>query len=162
MYKNLGDNFVFVATSRVSDERLELGYEDMDDKYDFVLREYLDSQNEKIAMSLSQTSDVLIFGSAPKKYLEPRYESKKLTFRYSERLMKNGFIYGFNPLRYIKNFYQFRVKEKDFYLLSASGYATLDYNFFGGYINKSFKWGYFPKFKYQDLEILVQKNQITK
>lgn len=39
--RNIGkDNFRFVACERIEDERVQMGYEDMNVKYPFVLRAY--------------------------------------------------------------------------------------------------------------------------
>ena len=88
MQKKLGDNFKFVATEEIPSDRIKLGYDDMNCLYDFVVRSY---ENEQEAYSLGLKSDVVIIGSAPTKYIEERIKNKKLTFRYSERIHKDGF-----------------------------------------------------------------------
>lgn len=155
MKKILNDNFKFVATERISLERINLGYEDMNSTYDFVVRAY---ENEKEAYELALNSDVVIIGSAPTKYINKRLKNNKLTFRYSERIFKGKFSLK-KWLSLIKNF---SFKEKNVYLLCASAYTSYDFNIAFSYINRSYKWGYFPKVYEYDIDKLLlekEKNQ---
>lgn len=152
MIKLHGDDFKFVATEEIPKERIKLGYEDMNNKYDFVIKSY---ENEKEAYGLADESDVVIIGSAPTKYITNRIKNKKLTFRYSERIFKN-----YNSLKFIKSYISIFLKktfvEKNVYLLCASAFSTRDYNIAGAYINRCYKWGYFPKIKeYIDIQKII-------
>lgn len=158
MKKRLGDNFKFVATEEIPEERLNLGYDDMNKKYDFVVRSY---EDEDIAYKLGLESDVVIIGSAPKKYIKERIKNKKLTFRYSERVLRNGFNLRI-WLSLIKNY---TIKEREnVYLLCSSAYTARDYNLAGAYVGKSYKWGYFPEVKEYDINKLLEmkKNKVVK
>ncbi len=140
-------DFHFVATSRIPDERVSFGYSDMN-KESFVIREYENDEQKKIAEKLCVESDVIIFGSAPEKYAKMRLETNKLLLRYSERIFKNGLIHSFSP-KAIKNIGQNHTvyRNKNVYLLGASAYAAADYNRMGAYPDKVYKWGYFPDIK---------------
>jgi hypothetical protein len=81
----IDDKYKFVATSYFNKKRLTLGYKDMNYSYDFVVRSY---ENEEEAYRLGNDSDVVIIGSAPKKYIKERLKKNRLTFAYSERLFK--------------------------------------------------------------------------
>ena len=151
MQKKLGDNFKFVATEEIPSDRIKLGYDDMNCLYDFVVRSY---ENEQEAYSLGLKSDVVIIGSAPTKYIEERIKNKKLTFRYSERIHKDGFKIK-NYLSLIKHY---TLKEnKNVYLLCSSAYSTYDFNISFAYIGKCYKWGYFPEVKKYNLKELFKK-----
>ena len=51
MIKRLGkENFKFIATEKIPDERIKLGYEDMNNIYPFVIRAY---ENQKEALDFS-------------------------------------------------------------------------------------------------------------
>ena len=63
MYKKYGDNFKFVSTVKINEERLSLGYKDMDNDYSFVLKAYESDEKYKEAMQLALDSDVVIMGS---------------------------------------------------------------------------------------------------
>ena len=75
--------FTFVATTPVPQDRLQMGYHDMNKQYPFVLTTYDSEENEHVAQMLAMRSDVIITGSAPEIYTKMRIEQGKLTFRYS-------------------------------------------------------------------------------
>ena len=89
MKKRIGNDFTFIATEEISEERLQLGYDDLNHKYNFVLCEYENHQKE--AFKKIKESDFVIFGSAPEKYFVETLRQKKISFRYSERIYKEGF-----------------------------------------------------------------------
>ncbi len=158
MIKILGDDFKFVATQTIPNDRKLLGYEDMNKKYDFVVRAY---EDEKIAYNLALNSDVVIIGSASNKYIKNRLKQKKLVFRYSERVFKKGFR--------LKTFLSLLLKRtlierNNTYLLCASAYAANDFNIAYAYKNKTYKWGYFPETKeYSNIDDIIgrkKKNSI--
>ena len=155
MVKILGDNFKFVATTKIDEERILLGYEDMNKKFDFVVRAY---ENEEEAKKLGYESDFVIIGSAPVKYIKKRLKDNKITFRYSERIFKSGF----NIKAYIHILINRSILERNnVYLLCSSAYASWDYNLAGAYVNKCYKWGYFPEtIKYDSIkEIIIRKKK---
>ena len=157
MVKRLDSNFKFVATEKTPNDRIELGYEDMNDKYNFVVKAY---QNEYEAFKLGIESDVVIIGSAPDKYIKERIRQKKITFRYSEHIFKKGF----NVKLFLSIFVKRTLLERNnTYLLCASAYANNDYSIAGAYINKCYKWGYFPELKeYESINKLLERKQYKK
>lgn len=150
-----GVDFKFVATEPVPEERLQLGYDDMNIKYDFVVRAY---ENEDEAFRLGLNSDIVIIGSADKKYIKERLKEKRLTFRYSERIYKNGFNLR-TWLAVIKNY---AFSERNVYLLCASAYTAYDYNLSFAYKNKTIKWGYFPEIYHIDINDVIKRKQNNK
>ncbi len=144
--KKNSDEFYFVATDSIPDDRLEMGYEDLNTSYDFVLRTYDESTSEERFLELLEESDIVIFGNSPVKYVEYRMQFNKPTFLYMERYFKKGTWRRFIPLirrkikRRVLNF-----KDKSLYTLCASGFASSDLNLMGYDENKCFKWGYFPE-----------------
>lgn len=152
MIKLIGDDFKFVATKKIDEDRLTLGYEDMNKKYPFIIRSY---ENEALAYDLALNSDVVIIGSAPDKYIRKRIKERKLVFRYSERVFKSGFR--------IKSFLSLVLKRSllernNVFLLCSSAYSAFDYNLTGAYIDKAYKWGYFPEVKkYKDINKMINK-----
>ena len=154
MIKILGKNFTFVATEQVPEERIKLGYKDMNEDYDFVVCSYKD---EKKALQLGIESDIVIIGSAPDKFIYERLKKKKVTLRYNERIYRDE-----NKLKiFLYTFLNRTLKErKNVYLLTASAFSTYDFNITGAYKNKCFKWGYFPKVKeYKDINEVINKKQ---
>ena len=71
-----------------------------------------------------------------------RIEDNKLTYRYSERLFKNHKLLRMFYPKYVKKIKSecTKYKDKNYYLLCASAYAERDYNWFGAFKNKCFKY----------------------
>lgn len=163
MVKLTNGDFRFVATKPIEQERLSLGYEDMNQK-PFVVRAYEHEEQYELAKKLCVESDVVIYGSAPETFFKARKEMGLLTFRYSERILKKGLYQIFSP-RAQKNIRNNHSKYKNnTYLLCASAFTAADYARFGAYKNKAYKWGYFPQVKkYDDIEDVIntkKKNSI--
>lgn len=158
MFRLLGGNFLFIATEKIPQDRLELGYEDMNHKDSYVIRSYESVEQKKKALKAGINSDVVIIGSAPDFFIEDRLKKNKLTFRYSERIFKNGYIHVFDP-RNILGMWQNHTKyrNKNLRMLCASGYTAYDMNLFMAYPNKMYKWGYFPQVLEYDIDQLIAK-----
>ena len=157
--------FTFVATEQIPQERLDLGYEDMNKKYPFVLTTYDSEKNYEKAIKLGLESDIVIIGSAPDDFIKQRLKYiEKITFRYSERIFKKSTLK--NLLSPFKDFRIFKkhYKNHKYYLLCASAYSRSDFNKIGHFKNKCFKWGYFPKVNKYDIDKLINnksKKKIT-
>ena len=160
LYELTNGKYNFVACTPIEKERIELGYEDMNKKYDFIIRPYENDKQHEKAKQLAIESDVIIFGSADKEYLNLRMLYNKLTFIYSERLFKKGIYRRFVP-RTRKKIYNGYVKYKDknLYVLCSSAYTSYDLSLCGFPKEKCFKWGYFPDIDIPDIDnILDEKN----
>lgn len=159
MFKSLGHDFTFVATEKIPEERIQGGYMSDFSSYTYLLESYLSEDHEKKAIELGLSSDIVIIGSADDKYIKDRLKLNKLTFRYSERLFKKGFLYFFHPKVLIKRFIKDTLlRRKNVYMLSSSAYTPYDYSFYLAYPNKFLKWGYFPEFiTYQKEALFKQK-----
>lgn len=163
MYRKLGNNFKFVAHMPVLSSRLKLGYEDMNNKYPFVIRAYESDLNKAIAMKLCIDSDVIITGSAPEIYTKTRLKENKLVFRYSERVYKKGIWRVFSPKGLSKMLeLHTRHREKKIYMLCASAYTAGDFGMIGAYKNKTYKWGYFPECIDHNIESLIKDKPTEK
>lgn len=161
MVKLLGENFKYVATEKIPQERLNMGYSDLSKSADYALNSYESYDNYKKALQLGRDSDVVIIGDAPDEFIEDRLKQNKLTFRYSERYFKEGRWRILDP-RVLKARYKqdIRYRKKNLYMLCASAYTAPDCRFIGCYKNKAFKWGYFPPVKrYEDIENIITSKQ---
>lgn len=158
-----GVDFTFVQTERIAEERLKMGYPDLSKAYPFVLCTYDSEDAERKAENLAAESDVVIIGSAPKKYATIRLKEKKLMFFYSERLYKTEMWRAFLPKERLSIFVNHTFyRNRPVYMLCASAYTALDYGIHGAYFGKTFKWGYFPETKHYDLDDLMSQKQSTK
>ena len=83
-------DFVFVATMRIPPFRLELGYEDLNNKYPFIVRAYENNASKVLAIKLATEADVTIIGTNDISFVEKRLQENKLTFKMSERLFKES------------------------------------------------------------------------
>lgn len=164
LIKHIGaDNFKFVATSRMASDRVQMGFEDMNVTRPFVIRAYEDEFSAKEAMRLAVESDVAIIGSSPVVYLKERMKNDKLTFRYTERLLKRGDWLMLHP-SFIRSTYNYflRYRKKNLYVLCASAYAKRDLMKCGFPGNKCYKWGYFPEMKYSSSfeEVFMKRDKL--
>lgn len=155
MVRHIGDGFRFVATEPIPEERLEMGYENLEDA-PYAVNAYRDEASYQEAMRLGYESDVVIIGSAPDVFIEKRLAENKLTFRYSERFFKK-FRWRFDPrvwrMRYKKDI---RYRKKNLHMLCASAYTAPDCRFIFSYPNKTYQWGYFPVTEtYESAEYLI-------
>ena len=159
MIRRIGDGFRFVATEPVPNERLEMGYSNLESA-PYAVNSYKDDASYQEAMRLGYESDVVIIGSAPDVFIEKRLAENKLTFRYSERFFKK-FRWRFDPrawrMRYKKDI---RYRKKNLHMLCASAYTAPDCRFIFSYPNKTYKWGYFPVTEtYESAEHLISNKK---
>lgn len=162
MVKKYGDDFKFVSTIRIPEERLNLGYKNIDDKYDFIIRAYENQVEYNRALKLAIDSDIVIMGSTSDEYIEERLKQDKITFRYCERIFFDGIRTWLKQDKrnmIIQKHLKYR-KNKNLYMLCASAYGTNDFSKIGAYKGKTFKWGYFPEtIKYNIDELILKKSQ---
>ena len=157
LIKLTGGDFVFIATEPIHAERLNMGYADMNHKYDFVLCSYDSDENRQKALKLCFDCDVLIHGSAPDEYFKARVKAKRITFKYGERFFKTPFVMKNilpRTLSMLKHVIPYQ--NKNYYLLCASAYMSKDSAIYGCFRERCFKWGYFPAVKkYDNIDELI-------
>lgn len=159
MWKLTKGNFTFVATEPIPQERLQMGYADMNNAFSFVLRTYESAEAEVTAANLAQDCDVIVTGSAPEKYTIDRIKNNKLTFRYAERIYKCGLWRALYPkeFNYIHEHHT-KYKDNPLYMLCSSAYTAWDYAIQGAYRDKTFQWGYFPEtILHNDIEQMISQ-----
>jgi len=146
MYEKLGDNFTFIATELLPEERKKLGYADYSNDYPYLLDATLNANNKKKSLELANNCDILIQGSAPIYYATDRFHNNQIVFNYCERLFKKPKYILLNP-RILKSFYIRHTanRKKRAYVLCASAYTAPDMKTIFAYPNKMFRWGYFPE-----------------
>ena len=82
--------YTFVTLEAIPQERLDMGYEDMNHKYPFVLCAYDSEEKMHQAEKLIDDADVAIYGSCPDSLIVRRTSKGKLCFKFSERYFKEG------------------------------------------------------------------------
>ena len=159
-----GDNFTFVALTPVPGERLSLGYHDMNKDHSFVIRAYESEDAMNEARRVAFESDVLIVGGLhdPKAntFVAPRAAAGKISFLNCERRYKRGLLRMFSPknLTIIRNCHNAHRKAP-VYMLCASAYTAKDYALTRSYVDKTYKWGYFPKVEEYDMDALMAEKR---
>lgn len=164
MQKRLGEDFKFISTVKIFDWRLKLGFKDLDNEYDFVVKAYENEESKNLAKKLTLESDVAIIGSTTDEIIEERLKQDKLTFRYRARvfIFPDGFFKTIFNKEKLKLFYDRHIKfrkNKNLYMLCANAYGARDFNFLGLYKNKIYKWGYFLETNKYDIDKLIEKKE---
>lgn len=151
------EQYYFVATSKMREERKKIGYGDIS-----IPNYVVDVSGEDVdAKELDQIKegDVVITGSAPEKYIAKHQKEKKLLFRYSERIYKEKYQWYKWPFRLI-TFYKKYTRHRNNYLLCSSAFTYADYAKHFSFINKAYKWGYFPETKkYSSIKSLMDNKK---
>lgn len=156
-YENV--EYWFIATKPIRSERLALGYKDLNSEFPFVIRAYEGEAERTQSIELCNNADMVIYGSAPYSFIENRVKKGKLTFIYSERIYKLEPPKIQMPLRTIKNYLKYG-RHDNVFLLCASAFTAYDYARTLTFVNKAFKWGYFPQtVHYDNISLLVEKKK---
>ena len=156
MFSQLGAGYLFLETSVMGQEQINLGWE-MNQYPEYVVPSFLVQNDVKKYENIIFEADAVIFGSAPYELVKRRIRANKLTFRYSERPLKKGLQIWRYPDRFVRWRWQW-PQNKNVYLLCASAYAAEDFAKFGMFRNRAFKWGYFPQtYHYEDIDALIEK-----
>lgn len=152
---NEGDEFVFIQTEKIAEDRLKMGWGD--DVPAYVKLAYINDDVNKECRQMILDSEVVIFGGCEdESYIQPRLEAGKLTFRYSERVYKEAQWKWISPRGLKKKYHDHtRHNDKPAYLLCAGAYVASDYGKFKAYKNKMYRWGYFPAVYEYDIDELM-------
>lgn len=161
LYECTKEQFYFLETELFSDERKKMGWKS-DNEATFVINKYK-TDVEDISKIIND-SEMIILGNAPFSLVKKKLKQKDtIIFKYSERIFKKKYAKVKWPIRIIR-FWWFYGRYRRLYLLSASAYTAGDYNIHGTFLNKSYKWGYFPETMHYDICQLMlskKKNRIV-
>ena len=158
----LGDQYVFIETRPMREERIRMGWREHT-KPAYVKQAY-GNYDIQYFKKLIIEADVVIWGGCPFSLVCDRLKQAKLTFCYSERLFKHKEAFYKTLARKIKYFLRLAFFQKNHYLLCSSAFSARDYNSIGLFRGRAFKWGYFPELTVDaDVEKTVackKKNEI--
>ena len=161
----IGDNYRYIATSRLPEWLIKGGYDPSLER-PYIIRTYLSDDDMKEARNLIDNSDVVIYGAAPDEWVYERKRNNKVTFHFSERWLRKINLHAISP-RALYNIYRnyFKFRNKRTYMLCASAYTAQDVHRYGCFPQKCFKWGYITKvdesFKVEDLKRVASTPEIT-
>lgn len=155
-YNILGDDYHYVVFSDFPDYRKEAGFENLADKYPFVVKAYT-PEGAKKTEELINNSDVVIIGAAPNNVIEKCVNNGIETYLFTERFFKKGTWRAFVPpirKKVINRAAGF--KQPNFKVLCASAYLPYDLALCG-WRGKAYQWGYFPDVVKYDIDELMSK-----
>ena len=145
LYEKLGENYHFIQTEPMEEERIQMGWGVEAEKIPYVV--FLDKQLE-LCKQLIAESDILLVGWMEREDLiADRLNSNKLTIRISERLYREGQWKAISPKGLIRKYKEHTSHRKNpVYLLCAGAYVASDFSIVKAYPNKMYRFGYFPEF----------------
>lgn len=155
MNKLTEGNFFFIENEEIEKERKDMGWGEAEIP-NFVKRAYLTEEGKKECITCINNADVVLFENTTRSLVEERLKLGKLTFLYSERVFKSGYEWWKLPIRWY-TWHRVYDRYKNHYLLCASAYTSADFALTFNYINKAYKWGYFPLVQKYDIEKLMKK-----
>ncbi len=146
--------FHFISTTKTPDEQLKLGYDEMNDKFKFVIKYYEHKNEKKYAESIIKEADVLILDGVWHHF--SKLNKTATRFRISERFLKGDCSRVKTILKKIKYFLNTFGEKKNVTLLSCGLYSAQDFN---PYYAKILKFGYFPPIEKYNAESLIASKE---
>lgn len=162
LYEKLGDNFSFIQTQPMEEERVKMGWGSEVNKIPYLMLFY---ENPIQCKNLIMDSDIVVFGGVEdESYIKPRLNAGKIVIRASERLYREGQWKSISP-RGRKKKYEDHTQYANapVYLLCHGAYVASDFNIVHAYPEKKFVWGYFPEtieYKLDDLFAIKDHEEV--
>lgn len=160
MYERLKEDYCFIQTAPMEEERVKMGWDASLAELPYVRKYY---EEEAACRELIEQSEIVLFGGVEEEsYIEKRLKIGKPVIRLSERIYKEGQWKAVSPRGLRKKYKDHtRYRNSEVYLLCCGGYVASDFHIIRAYPGKMFRWGYFPAFRRQDVETLLdQKRQM--
>ncbi|MBQ9136020.1 MAG: glycosyltransferase family 4 protein [Lachnospiraceae bacterium] len=156
MYEKLGEEYCFIQTEPMEEERVRMGWGAQLDKL-LWLKVYYEQEAE--CKKLINDSDVVLFGGVEdESYITERLAEGKVVVRLSERIYKEGQWKAISPRGLKKKYHDHtKYRKSPVYLLCCGGYVASDFHIVRAYPGKMFQWGYFPEKKTYDIDALLAK-----
>lgn len=159
LYKETDGNYTFIETKPISADRLKLGWENQHTKYVRTCYNF-EVENDEDRIQCAQQielANVVMTGSAPEILIANRIKNKKLIYRWSERPFKKRS----SLKRFVGEFLIGHLRNPintPIYMLCSSAYTAYDYSKLGLFLNRTYKWGFFPETRhYESLDDLLKK-----
>ena len=142
-YQNKNVDFVYLATSELSEERKKMKYKELMRNY--IVKSKSLSHFELI--QLFKNADIVVFGCTDDRRVYKCLKYSKKIYYMSEHLSKTGSF-----IEKVLNYFHFLkinliTSKSDKYLLSNSSFAKDDFLKHGIKSDHIFKFGYFPSLK---------------
>lgn len=154
MHERLGEDFLFIQTEPMEEERLRMGWKKVENCS--YLKYYYEEPEE--CQKWIDCADIVMYGGTDEEcYITDRLRLGKPVIRYSERLYKTGQWKAVSPRGLLKKFHDHtKYRKRPVYLLCAGAYVPSDFHIVRAYPRKMFCWGYFPETKQYDVDKLLE------
>lgn len=161
MYERLKEDYCFIQTEPMEEERVKMGWDASLAELPYVRKYY---EEETVCKELIEQCDMVLFGGVEdESYIVKRLRSGKPVVRLSERIYKEGQWKAISPRGLRRKYIDHtRYRNSQVYLLCYGGYVASDFHIVRAYPGKMFKWGYFPEFAAQDIDRLLLKKRIRR
>lgn len=142
LYQELGEDYTFIQTMPMEQERVDMGWGVDVHSLPYVQCLY---EAEYDCLKKIAESDVVMFGWTGREDLaDSRLRSGKVTLRVSERIYREGQWKAVSPRGLaVKYREHIRYRRQNVCMLCAGAYAASDFHLIGAYPDKLFRWGYF-------------------
>lgn len=155
LYEALGEDYHFIQTEPMAEERVNMGW-GKDTRDIPFLKCYYEEPDE--CAKLIMDSDIVIFsGLEEESYIQERLKAGKIVIRGSERLYREGQWKAISPRGLRKKYIDHtQYRNAQVYLLCHGAYVASDFHIVRAYPNKMYQWGYFTETKNYDLDQLFR------
>lgn len=156
MYGELGEDYCFIQTQPMEEERRSMGWSVQENALPYVHCLY---EEEELCIRKLMESDCVLAGwSGREDLIGQRLQQGKLTFRVSERIYREGQWKAISPKGLIHKYREhIRYRKAPVYLLCAGGYVASDFRLIHAYPDKMLKFGYFPELRTYEGDTLWKK-----
>ena len=154
----LGDDFIFVQSMPMEEERAKMGWGNEGEKRPYVRFLYKDER----LLDLIIDCDILLAGWSGDARVEAaiikRLNGGRPAFRISERIYKSGRWKVLSPRGMVHRFREYtRYRRHRYYLLCAGAHVAGDFRLLKAFPDKKFRWGYFPPTHHYGEELWQKK-----
>lgn len=155
LYRRNNNDFYFIQTEEMSEERKQLGWEFDVEQFGYVFT--YSAENKDAFIKLISSADVIILGDTCLDITKYPIKKEAIIFLYRERLFKVKKQLHF--IRKIRLWLKYTWKYRKFrtYVLCASAYSSKDFDEIWSFQKRYYKWGYFPKCVTYDIDKLMKK-----
>ena len=159
LYRELGEDYTFIQTMPMEEERVAMGWNVDVRSLPYVQCLY---ESEYECLKKLAESDVVLLGWTEREDLAAsRLASGKATLRVSERLYREGQWKVISPRGLIAKYRDhMKYRRQNVCMLCAGAYTASDFHLIGAYPDKMFKWGYFTGLRtYSEEQFANMKSQ---
>lgn len=158
LYRRLGEDYRFIQTEPMEEERLKMGWGLDASKIPYVV---FADREEECCRQLIEEADLVLAGWTKRTDLFlPRLSGEKLTLRISERIYREGQWKAVSPRGLWAKYQEHgRFRRRPVYLLCAGAYVSSDFSLIHAYPDKMLKFGYFPQLRLYEGEELWEKKR---